>query len=51
MDVHAAQITEEQILGRMVGTSQRRILERQNSMDFAQVIYSSVTEEDPLGES
>ena len=51
MDVHAAQLTEEQILGRMVGTSQRRILERQNSMDFAHVLYESMAEEDPLGES
>lgn len=43
--VSAAQKTEEQILGRLIGKARTYIVERQNSMDFADYINTVMNEE------
>lgn len=50
-DVMAAQAAEERILGRMVQNARTAVVERQNSLDFAQDIYALMTGEPPRGDS
>ncbi len=51
LDISAARAAEERILGKMVGAARTMIVERQNSMDFAQVIHDRMAGETPQGES
>ena len=51
LDISAARAAEERILGKMVGAARTMIVERQNSLDFAQVIHDRMAGETPQGES
>lgn len=50
-DVMAAQAAEEQILGRMVNNARTAIIERKNSLDFAEYIHVFTIGENSMGDN